>query len=226
MNSFKDIAYKILKKSNKPLHSRKITEIALKKRLLRTDGKTPWATMNSALQMDVNQKGSKSNFVKAGPSLYGLNPAYKLRKADEKPIRVPLKEEFVKHAIIRYLSTLGWGHFEYGDLHTRGVDLRAKRLRYSRYLYLEAKGSSQLIQSDETGFIYSLGQIVTRMKDSGSTRNYYGIGLPDSAARIALRRLPWQVSKKLLLTIYSVNSLEEVEEFSWSELKKLQTAKP
>ena len=57
------------------------------------------------------------------------------------------------------------------------------------------------------------------MRDSGSTRNYYGIGLPELSANIALRRLPWQV-KKLLLTVYSVNSSGEVEEYSWVELKK------
>ena len=33
------------------------------------------------------------------------------------------------------------------------------------------------------------------MRDSGSTRNYYGIGLPELSANIALRRLPWQVEK-------------------------------
>jgi hypothetical protein len=135
---------------------------------------------------------------------------------------MPLKEEFVKHAILKYLSTEGWGSFQYGELHDRGVDIRVKKQRYSRYLSIETKGSSVISQSDEVGFIYSLGQIITRMKDTGKTRNYYGIGLPDSAARIAMRRLPWQVAKRLLLSVYSVNSAGEVEEYSWAELKRLQ----
>lgn len=63
------------------------------------------------------------------------------------------------------------------------------------------------------------------MRDSGSTRNYYGIGLPESAARIAIRRLPWQIAKKLLLSVYAVNEHGEVEEYSWIELKKDQDLK-
>jgi len=221
MKSFKEFAYEILKRSAKPLHSREISRIALMKGL-KTDGKTPWATMNAVLLTDVIAKKDKSKFIKSGSSTFAINNNIKLVEIKEKPIRVPLKEDFVKHSIIKYLSTLGWGHFEYGDLHTKGVDIRAKRLGYSRYLYVEVKGSSELRQSDEVGFIYSLGQIITRMKDSGSTRNYYALGLPDFAAKIALRRLPWQVAKKLLLIIYSVNSLGEVEEYTWAELKKLQ----
>jgi len=47
MNSFKDIAYQILKEAGKPLHSKEITKIALQKRWLKTAGKTPEATIKS-----------------------------------------------------------------------------------------------------------------------------------------------------------------------------------
>lgn len=220
--SFKEAAIKVLKREMKPLHSREIAEIAIKNGYISSNGKTPWATMNAVIITDFNKHKNKSAFKKISPSTFDLNENAKLTEIKEKPKRIPLKEEFVKHAIIKYLSTAGWGHFQYGELHTRGVDIKAKRNGYSRYLYVEAKGSGDLPQSDEVGFIYSVGQIITRMKDSRSTRNYYGIGLPETAAKIAKRRLPWQIAKKLLLIIFSVNSLGEVEEYTWSELKKFQ----
>lgn len=49
MNSFKDIAYQILKETGKPLHSKEITKIALGKGWLITAGKTPEATMTPNL---------------------------------------------------------------------------------------------------------------------------------------------------------------------------------
>jgi Holliday junction resolvase len=73
MNSFKDIAYQILKEIGKPLHSKEITKIALNHGLLKTAGKTPEATMNAQLVVDINSKGELSRFKKAGPSIFALN---------------------------------------------------------------------------------------------------------------------------------------------------------
>jgi hypothetical protein len=73
MNSFKDVAYKILKDANKPLHSKEITKIALTSGLLRTAGKTPEATMNAQLVREVNGRGELSLFKKAGPSIFAIN---------------------------------------------------------------------------------------------------------------------------------------------------------
>jgi hypothetical protein len=73
MNSFKDIAYQILKEAGKPLHSKEITKIALQRGWLKTAGKTPDATMNAQLVIDINAKKEKSRFVKTGPSVFGLN---------------------------------------------------------------------------------------------------------------------------------------------------------
>jgi hypothetical protein len=72
--SFKSIAYQILKEANKPLHSKEITKIALQRGLLETAGKTPEATMNAQLIVDINTKKEKSLFVKVGPSIFTLNP--------------------------------------------------------------------------------------------------------------------------------------------------------
>lgn len=84
MNSFKDLAFQILKEVGKPLHSKEITKIALDRGWLKTAGKTPEATMNAQLVVDINSKKEKSRFVKAAPSTFGLNFEYKEISKTEK----------------------------------------------------------------------------------------------------------------------------------------------
>lgn len=72
-NSFKDIALQILKEAGKQLHSSEITKIALKKGLLKTEGKTPEATMNAQLLRDIKAKGALSDFKKVGASVFAVN---------------------------------------------------------------------------------------------------------------------------------------------------------
>src|SRR3989338_7878883 len=76
MNSFKDIAYQILKEAGKSLHSKEITKIALERGWLKTAGKTPEATMNAQLLVDINSKKEKSRFIKTAPSVFGLNESF------------------------------------------------------------------------------------------------------------------------------------------------------
>ena len=76
MNSFKDIAYSILKEAGKSLHSKEITKIALDRGWLKTAGKTPEATMNAQLIVDINSKKDKSRFIKTAPSVFGLNEGF------------------------------------------------------------------------------------------------------------------------------------------------------
>ncbi len=86
MNTFKESAYIILKEAGKPLHSKKITEIALKKGGLETSGKTPQLTMYAHLVADINTLKEKSRFVKTGPSIFGLNKKYITPKGAKKEI--------------------------------------------------------------------------------------------------------------------------------------------
>lgn len=133
-----------------------------------------------------------------------------------------IDEEFVKRSIIKWLSSNGWGHFHFEGLRDHGVDIRAKHFKYSRYFFIETKGIGSRSQMNENYFIYSLGQIVTRMKSGGTTRNYYALGLPEIIAKIALRRIPWQVAKKLLLYIFSVDGNGNVKQYSWQKIKEKQ----
>lgn len=141
----------------------------------------------------------------------------------------PITEEFVQRSIIKYLSKNEWGtNLQFGGLREKGVDIKVRHNRYSRYFLIECKGEgkSQNTKSNnshkEVAFVYSLGQIITRMNTTGKTRYYYGLGLPESSARIALRRLPWQVAKKLLLYVFSVNCKGNIKKYDWQELKKHQ----
>lgn len=138
----------------------------------------------------------------------------------------PMTETFVKHAVIKWLSRNGWGtDIRFDELHTHGVDIRVRNNKYSRYFFIEAKGEGKKNPHSEVSFVYSLGQIITRMKDGGSTRNYYGLALPARSAQIAIRRLPWQAAKKLLLYIFSVSSDGTVSRFGWQELRSAQVEK-
>ena len=132
-------------------------------------------------------------------------------------------EKFVKQSIIRWLFRNGWGrNLEVGELRDKGVDIRVRNNKFSRYFLIETKGESKIRQGQEVAFVYSLGQIITRMKIGGSTRYYYGLGLPESGAKIAVRRLPWQVAKKLLLYVFSVDKNGKIKLYSWKELQAVQ----
>lgn len=134
-----------------------------------------------------------------------------------------MTEEFVKNAIIRFLSRSEWGtNLQFGTLREPGVDIKVRHNRYSRYFLIECKGQGAGRSSSEVSFVYSLGQIISRMKSNGTTRYYYGLGLPEKSAKIALRRLPWQVAKKLLLYVFSVTAEGKVTRYAWQDLKVAQ----
>ena len=138
-----------------------------------------------------------------------------------------ISEKFVKQAIIKWLFRNGWGrNLQAGELHDKGVDIKVRHNNYARYFVIEVKGegtanSRSRNSQKETHFVYGLGQLVTRMK-TGNARYYYGLGLPESSAKIAIRRLPWQVAKKLLIFVFSVDVLGKVKQCTWQNLRKFQ----
>jgi hypothetical protein len=73
MASFKDVAYQILSEAKRPLHSKDITRIAIERDWLKTAGKTPEATMNAQIIVDINKLGERSRFIKVGPSTFAIN---------------------------------------------------------------------------------------------------------------------------------------------------------
>lgn len=77
MNTFKQAAITILKKSKEPLHYREITRKALEEGLFETQGATPEATMNAQIVMDIKRYGDKSIFKRVSPAIFAINPEYK-----------------------------------------------------------------------------------------------------------------------------------------------------
>lgn len=77
MNKFKWSAIEVLKNAKQPLHYKEITRLALELGLLETDGKTPEASMNATLAMDIKLLGSKSIFKRTAPGLFTLNEKVK-----------------------------------------------------------------------------------------------------------------------------------------------------
>lgn len=133
-----------------------------------------------------------------------------------------ISERFVRRAIRDWLFRNGWGrNYIEKETHEQGVDIKVCHNKYSRYFFIETKGESSAKSVKETAFVYSLGQIITRMK-VGSARYYYGLGLPTLSAAIAIRRLPWQVAKKLLLYIFSVDRKGMVKRYAWQDLGVIQ----
>jgi len=145
----------------------------------------------------------------------------------KKPLSTKLiSEEFVKRSIIRWLSRNGFGrNLYYGDLHDKGVDIKVQNNRYGVYFLIETKGESTLRQGQEVAFVYSLGQIITRMKIGKNTKYKYGLGLPESSAKIAIRRIPYQVASKLSLNVFSVNIEGDVKLYTPKDLRVMQTKK-
>lgn len=136
-----------------------------------------------------------------------------------------ISEKFVRRSIIKYLERKGWDrNLKEKETFEVGVDIRVRHNKYPRYFLIETKGESaskSARQVSEVAFVYSLGQIITRMK-AGKSRYYYGLGLPVASANIAIRRIPWQIAKKLLLYIFSVDRNGKVKQYSWKELQSIQ----
>jgi hypothetical protein len=136
-----------------------------------------------------------------------------------------ISEKFVRRAVRDWLFRNGWGrNYIEKETHEQGVDIKVCHNKYSRYFFIETKGESSAKSANsqrETAFVYSLGQIITRIK-VGNARYYYALGLPTSSAAIAIRRIPWQVARKLLLFVFSVDSVGKVKRYAWQDLKTVQ----
>ena len=68
-----DAAVKVLEVAGKPLHYREITRRMLQSGLWATEGKTPEATVNAQLAVDIKKSGKASRFMRFGRGIFGLN---------------------------------------------------------------------------------------------------------------------------------------------------------
>ena len=68
--TFLEAAWEVLKQADEPLHYREITNRAIARGLVDTEGKTPARTMNGQLTTSI--RGGDSQFVRVGRGVYGL----------------------------------------------------------------------------------------------------------------------------------------------------------
>lgn len=115
------------------------------------------------------------------------------------------------------------------DLHGHGADIvMTGGSRNGERFIIECKGKSYAKSANsinKEGWLNALGQIITRM-NTGRTiksgirkgepnRAYkYGLGLYETAAKVALRRIPKEIAKTLNLYIFSCNDKGEIEMFT------------
>ncbi|MFC1865795.1 winged helix-turn-helix domain-containing protein [Chloroflexota bacterium] len=70
-----EAAYIILKEYGRPLHLKEIIRIALKKKMIKTKGKTPESTLNSNFYKENKrraERGEDLRFYRVGKAMWGL----------------------------------------------------------------------------------------------------------------------------------------------------------
>jgi len=71
MNSL-DAVEHVLTKAAEPLHYQEITDLILEQNLWQTEGKTPEATINARLAVDIKKHGDLSRFIRTEPGVFAL----------------------------------------------------------------------------------------------------------------------------------------------------------
>lgn len=141
-----------------------------------------------------------------------------------------ITEDFVQNSLIEYLKLQGWSKsLKSAELWEKGVDIKVRNDKFSRYWLIEAKGDPSIKVKNPSGsqsssFNSAVGQIITRMHRNG-TRSYkygykYGIAFPISFREMILRKMPYDVMDKLNLYLFFVKSNGNVEELDWKKIKK------
>lgn len=155
VNTFKGVAYEILKEEKRPLHADEITKLALERGWLKTAGKTPEATMGAQLIVDVNKKGGKSLFIKVGPSTFALNKGVKSankaelseeREAKEYQVSTtlnsPQKGNIVEARVAELIMLYGNNLSCYRPIaDDEGIDLIAKERGTLKSIYIQVKSN-------------------------------------------------------------------------------------
>ena len=72
--SFKEAARAVLEEAGEPLSYKEITRQALRRVLVMTAGRTPEASVNAQLSVDISRKGDESIFVRTAPGVFWLPP--------------------------------------------------------------------------------------------------------------------------------------------------------
>ena len=78
-----DAVYSVLSEATTPLHYGELTKRILARGLWSTSGKTPWATVNAKLAVDIRTHGDSSRFYRVGPGVFTV------RRSTQSPAAEP-----------------------------------------------------------------------------------------------------------------------------------------
>ena len=67
-----DAAARVLAETGRPMSAKQLVEAMLAKKYWSSDGQTPHATISSALQREIQNKGQQSRFRKTAPGRFAL----------------------------------------------------------------------------------------------------------------------------------------------------------
>ena len=158
--TFLEAARTILEEMKQPMHFKKITELALQKKYLKSKGKTPEWTMGARLSVDVKEKGRQSEFIRTDNGKYGLR---KWRQT-VKPSVIPSTDLGVGAGRRYWLVAIEPKNFDAdvaaGALDTLGVKFRMRRTlarlspRDRVVIYLKRKAEfSAMLEVDGESYI-------------------------------------------------------------------------
>ncbi|HCU35845.1 MAG TPA: hypothetical protein DGT21_10435 [Armatimonadetes bacterium] len=178
--SFLDLAYEVLKESDKPLTYQEIWDTASNASLtakLKTSGKTPWASLGSRLYVDIRETPD-SRFVGVGkrPMRFFLAE----RKAElpqDAALRIEAEEakkpDKAPHYLERDLHPLLTYHCYANPAFNRGRSIYSKTIRHQKS---QKPGYSEWVYPDMVGFYLPLDDWTpdviefNRLSDNNSLR--------------------------------------------------------
>ena len=152
----------------------------------------------------------------------------------------PLKEEVIVQKIIDFLCGKERGNWQIKTLkphekheHGSDIDIRGGKSKTEHFI-IECKGKSYAKSANsinKEGWLVALGQLVTRMEDpriiqSGKNKGEpnravkYGLGLYWVGAKVALKRIPFEIAKTMNLYIFSVDDEGFVKQFTPKDFKR------
>ena len=104
-------AERVLREEGGPLHYREITERALRRGYWTSEGKTPEATLNSRIAVDLQERGEESRFVRVAPGTFVLkNTRRRERPAPQResvPARGAAQDNSARKLGVQELRDLG-----------------------------------------------------------------------------------------------------------------------
>ena len=153
-----EAALRILQEAGTPLHYLEITKRILAAKLWKTDGKTPAASINSRLAMDVKKNGKASAFRRAGRGVFAVNT--------ERTDPTPLQPEVLRteNPALYVSGPKAWGTLSFTDAAERILEASPGKPMHYRDITRHALENKMLDTSGKTPEATMYAQILTECK--------------------------------------------------------------